>query len=84
MLRQAYSDIPDGADGALAGSHGDICTTNGVLFSADAFGSFGSLDGRLFDDEVNFDRDWIDNARRYFTNIVGEIRSICTAAPGKS
>lgn len=47
-------------------------TTNGVLFSADAFGSFGSLDGRLFDDEVNFDRDWIDNARRYFTNIVGK------------
>ncbi len=47
-------------------------TTNGVLFSADAFGSFGSLDGRLFDDEVNFDRDWIDDARRYFTNIVGK------------
>lgn len=33
-------------------------TTNGVLFSADAFGSFGSLDGKLFNDEVNFDRDW--------------------------
>ena len=47
-------------------------TTNGVLFSADAFGSFGSLDGRLFNDEVNFDRDWIDDARRYFTNIVGK------------
>lgn len=47
-------------------------TTNGVLFSADAFGSFGSLDGKLFNDEVNFDRDWIDDARRYFTNIVGK------------
>ena len=47
-------------------------TTNGVLFSADAFGSFGSLDGKLFDDEVDFDRDWIDDARRYFTNIVGK------------
>lgn len=47
-------------------------TTNGVLFSADAFGSFGSLDGRLFNDEVNFDRDWIDDARRYFCNIVGK------------
>lgn len=46
--------------------------TNGVLFSADAFGSFGSLDGKLFNDEVNFDRDWIDDARRYFTNIVGK------------
>lgn len=47
-------------------------TTNGVLFSADAFGSFGSLDGKLFDDEVDFDRDWIDDARRYFCNIVGK------------
>ena len=47
-------------------------TTNGVLFSADAFGSFGALDGKLFNDEVNFERDWIDDARRYFTNIVGK------------
>jgi flavorubredoxin len=46
--------------------------TNGVLFSADAFGSFGALDGKLFADEVNFDRDWIDDARRYYTNIVGK------------
>lgn len=46
--------------------------TNGVLFSADAFGSFGALDGKLFNDEVNFDRDWIDDARRYYTNIVGK------------
>ena len=46
--------------------------TNGVLFSADAFGSFGALDGKLFADEVNFDRDWIDDARRYLTNIVGK------------
>ncbi|WP_058953524.1 FprA family A-type flavoprotein [Clostridium tyrobutyricum] len=47
-------------------------TTNGVLFSADAFGSFGALDGKLFNDEVNFDRDWIADARRYYTNIVGK------------
>ena len=47
-------------------------TTNGVLFSADAFGSFGALDGKLFNDEVDFDRDWIDEARRYYTNIVGK------------
>ena len=45
--------------------------TNGVLFSADAFGSFGALDGKLFNDEVDFDRDWLDD-RRYFTNIVGK------------
>lgn len=47
-------------------------TKNGVLFSADAFGSFGALDGKLFNDEVNFERDWIDDARRYYTNIVGK------------
>ncbi|MCC8121977.1 MAG: FprA family A-type flavoprotein [Oscillospiraceae bacterium] len=46
--------------------------TDGVLFAADAFGSFGALDGKLFNDEVKFDRDWIDDARRYYTNIVGK------------
>ena len=46
--------------------------TNGVLFSADAFGSFGALDGKLFNDEVDFDRDWLDDARRYYTHIVGK------------
>ena len=47
-------------------------TTNGVLFSADAFGSFRSLDGKLFADEYDFDGEWIDDARRYYTNIVGK------------
>ncbi|RVU53825.1 FprA family A-type flavoprotein [Anaerosphaera multitolerans] len=47
-------------------------TTDGILFSADAFGSFIALDGVLFADEVDFDRDWIDEARRYYTNIVGK------------
>lgn len=46
--------------------------TNGVLFSADAFGTFGALNGRLFNDEVDFDRDWLEPARRYYTNIVGK------------
>jgi flavorubredoxin len=46
--------------------------TNGVLFSADGFGSFKALDGVLFADEVDFDRDWLDEARRYLTNIVGK------------
>ena len=47
-------------------------TTNGVLFSADAFGTFGALDGKLFNDEMDFDHDWLDEARRYYTNIVGK------------
>lgn len=45
---------------------------SGVLFSADAFGTFGALDGTIFADEVDFDRDWLDDARRYYTNIVGK------------
>ena len=47
-------------------------TTTGTLFSADAFGTFGALGGRIFADEVNFERDWLDDARRYFINIVGK------------
>ena len=43
-----------------------------ILFSADAFGSFGAINGNLFQDEVDFDRDWLDDARRYYTNIVGK------------
>lgn len=46
--------------------------TDKVLFSADAFGTFGALDGALFADEVDFDRDYLDEARRYYTNIVGK------------
>ena len=60
--------------------------TNGVLFSADAFGSFGALDGKLFNDEVDFERDWIDDARRYYTNIVGKygphVQSLLKKASG--
>ena len=44
---------------------------DGVLFSADAFGSFGAFSGNLFSDETDFERDWMDEARRYYTNIVG-------------
>ena len=46
--------------------------TDKILFSADAFGTFGALNGILFADEVDFDRDWLDEARRYYTNIVGK------------
>ena len=46
--------------------------TDKVLFSADAFGTFGALSGNLFADELNFEKDWLDDARRYYTNIVGK------------
>lgn len=46
--------------------------TDKILFSADAFGTFGALNGNIFNDEIDFDRDWLDDARRYYTNIVGK------------
>lgn len=45
--------------------------TSETLFSADAFGTFGALDGNLFADQVNFG-DWLGEYRRYYTNIVGK------------
>jgi flavorubredoxin len=45
--------------------------TNKILFSGDAFGSYGTLDGGIFDDEINLDFYEIE-VMRYFTNIVGK------------
>ncbi len=46
--------------------------TTKTLFSADAFGTFGALNGNVFADEVDFDGLYMDEARRYYTNIVGK------------
>ena len=46
--------------------------TNKALFSADAFGSFGAINGRLFDEGICFKCDYLSEARRYYTNIVGK------------
>ena len=47
-------------------------TTNGFLFSADAFGTFGALAGNIYADELDFEGEWLDDARRYYINIVGK------------
>ena len=61
-------------------------STYKVLFSADAFGTFGALNGNIFADQVNFERDWLDDARRYYTNIVGkygaQVQSVLKRAAG--
>ena len=44
----------------------------GILFSADAFGAFGALDGKIFNDENQIDEGWWNEARRYYANIVGK------------
>lgn len=46
--------------------------TEGILFSADAFGTFGALSGSIFADEVPYETEWLAEARRYYTNIVGK------------
>jgi len=46
-------------------------TSQGILFSADAFGAFGAISGNLFADQVEYDSFYLDEARRYYTNIVG-------------
>ena len=43
-----------------------------ILYSADAFGSFGAMSGNIFADECDFENKWLDDARRYYTNIVGK------------
>ena len=47
-------------------------TTGKTLFSADAFGTFGALSGNLFADEMDFEHEWLSDARRYYINIVGK------------
>lgn len=60
--------------------------TEGILFSADAFGTFGALNGKLFNDEVDFKGRWLSAARRYYTNIVGkygpQVQAVLAKAAG--
>ncbi len=57
-----------------------------ILFSADAFGTFGALGGSIFADEVNFEKEFLDEARRYYFNIVGkygpQVQSVLKKAAG--
>ena len=53
--------------------------TSGILFSADAFGTFGAIDGCLFADEADFGEAEYAEARRYYANIVGKYGAQTTA-----
>ncbi len=46
--------------------------TDKILYSADAFGTFRAIDGNLYADEINFETEWLSEARRYYANIVGK------------
>lgn len=52
---------------------------DGVLFSADAFGTFGATDGSVFADEAGFGDAEYAEARRYYANIVGKYGAQTTA-----
>lgn len=47
-------------------------STEKLLFTADAFGTFGTLSGNVIDDECDFKSKYLEEARRYYTNIVGK------------
>lgn len=59
-------------------------TTGRVLFSADSFGTFGALSGNIYADETNFDKLYLDDCRRYYTNIVGKYGDQVMAALAKT
>jgi flavorubredoxin/rubredoxin len=59
-------------------------STDKLLFSADAFGCFGALNGAMFADEVDFMRDYMDEARRYYANIVGKYGAQVQTLLGKA
>ena len=46
--------------------------TTGTLFSADAFGTFGTINGNIFADQADFRLTFEEETRRYYTNIVGK------------
>ena len=57
--------------------------TSKIIFSNDAFGGFGALNGGIFDDEVNLDF-YEDDMRRYYANIVGKVAMMATKAIQKA
>ncbi len=56
----------------------------GAFFSADAFGAFGAMSGNIFADEVDWEKEWADEARRYYANIVGKYSAQTTAVLKKA
>ncbi len=58
-------------------------STDSILFSCDAFGSFGTLDGGIFDDQIDFESRFEDEMRRYYSNIVGKYSNMVQKAFAK-
>lgn len=59
--------------------------TDKILFAADAFGTFGTNNGQIFNDEIDYKADsFVADARRYYTNIVGKFGTQVQAALKKA
>ena len=58
--------------------------TTSALFTADAFGTFGAVDNGIFADEYDFGAQFLDDARRYYANIVGKFGANVQAALKKT
>lgn len=43
-----------------------------MIFTADAFGTFGALNGNIYADQIDFAGEWLEDSRRYFSNIIGK------------
>lgn len=57
--------------------------TTKTLFSCDAFGGFGTLDGSIFDDGNDFETYYLEDMRRYYSNIVGKYSNMVQKALAK-
>ena len=66
MTLAAPLSSPEGDTNALTGAAGET-----VLFSGDAFGCFGALNGGVIDSQINCDTFWLEMVR-YYSNIVGK------------
>ena len=72
LLLQRYPEVTVICNAKIKGMIAQYDETAKTLFTADAFGTFGALNGRLFADEVDFFSEHLSEARRYYTNIVGK------------
>ena len=47
-------------------------STSKILFTADAFGTFGATDGKMYADQYKFEEDYLPEVRRYYATIIGK------------
>lgn len=57
--------------------------SNRILFSCDAFGGFGTLDGGIYDTQNNFEENYLSEMRRYYSNIVAKYSNMVQKALAK-